>query len=364
MKRTALCVALLVAMISASALAQSEVTLKFKSEKGKIMKYNVLAGGSVSADMDQLPFPGSTLTAKNVKADISIDTFFKTNDATEDQILFNVRTKTDKVILGNLIKLGDLGDLTSAMNLDMTMSLGPNGKIASVEMNTPGLTALAGAAKGKGGGIPGMEGMGLDMVMPMLVSLLPPMFPDTPLKVGDKWTQEMNTKDFPLPILPKVAFDFTLDKVEGDVATISFVSTGKFDGAFLNNFLAMIPEIPLGEDSLKIQKINFVATWDTKGNMLFNVAEGRIENVTGHSDVVVDADGSVGFVHPDKTKETWTPKMNMQIGLDGKMAYQGTMTADEYDKLFPAPVEEKPAPAPKKPAPKKKPAAKPKTKKT
>ncbi|MEW6200886.1 MAG: DUF6263 family protein [bacterium] len=325
--------------VSVLALGQDKVTLQFKGEQGKILKYRISAGGAMKMDLNGLPMPGAKMTGDNLSGDAEFIAFLDTISVEDGTIVFDMRGTIAKIALGELLRLeGLLGD-TDKSFISAKVTLNKFGKVEDLTIESSPM-GEGGIGEGKGKDM--MSGLGIDIgelamgtLLPMLVSVLPPLFPENPVAVGETWSQSFSTEDVGLPFLPKITFDFKLDAVDKGVAKISYTSKGTFDASFLKSFLAMIPEIPVGENTMTIKDIKLVVPWDIKGTMDFNIEGGRIESMSSHKVFDIDGGASIDFVLPDKTKKGWQPVMKIKIEADSGAKFEGYGTREEFDALTP-----------------------------
>lgn len=342
-KRPAIVLLAALFLFAASATnAQSKVALKIKAEQGKIVLYKLKAGGTVNLDLKQLPFPGATVKADNINAAAGLALYFDTISVEDGAATYDFKVNMDSITLGKLLQLTGLTP-PGAAAVSGQMVVSPSGKIQDVKIDK--MDQLSKMAPGGGGGF--LQGLGMDlgsmgpeMILPMAVGIMPAILPDGEIAVGDTWQQKLQTEEAPIPFLPEVTFDFKLESVEGDMATISFTTVGTFDASFLKGFLSMIPEIPMGENIMSIKDIGLIVPWDVKGTMLFNVREGRFENVKADMKTTVTGNAKIKFTLPDGSKENWDPDLKVDVLADVTMEYGGAVDREEYMALFPPPEEE------------------------
>lgn len=328
--------------LTATAQAQDRVLLKLNAEAGQILKYTMKMGGTVNFDLSEIPTPGSKIKGENLIASLDVAAYLDTLSFEDNMIAFDVKANLDGVTLGELLQITDLAT-PGAPCCHATLMVTPQGKIEDLQIEES--KGMSGMMPGGMGGM--MSGMGMDMgdmgpemLIPVLVTVLPDVFPETEVAVGESWTKKLLTEEAPIPFMPEVEFNFTLDSVEGDIANLSFSTVGTFDASFLKNFLAMIPEIPMGENIMAIKDINLVVPWDIKGKMTMNVAAGRCEAVEAAGTVGIDGGAKIKFTLPDQTKKPWEPTMKIDVAVDASLKFAGYVERDEYDALFPPPEEE------------------------
>ncbi len=326
------CVAIMVFAVGAT--AQETIKIAIKGKTGQILHYEVEMGGTLSFDLKSLPLPNSNMTGENLMAEISADAYFDTIDATEDYTSYEMRLMMKKLVLGGLLQLPDSGMSGKTPTVDMDIT--PQGAIENIQvsdMAMPGGDMLKGM-------LPGMDDMGLDLtsmdtIMPMITGLLPPMFPTGPVAIGDKWAQKISKEDMPMPIFPVLEFRYKLESIEDGVAKIKFRTKGDYDAGFLNNFLAMLPEIPMGEDQMSIDKVDLVVNWDISGIMHFVIADGLIMDMKTEGVVDIKGGGSLTFTHPDGSTEPWNPALTANLKLNTNMNYLGEVDRAAFEELFP-----------------------------
>jgi hypothetical protein len=341
--------AVAIAAFAGGALAQSgPVMLQIKAEQGKILKYSATAGGSLSFNLDGLPFPGAKMTGDNIAASITIDSYFDAQDSADEGTTFVVRGLVKNIILGGLLQISDLGGIGSGPSPSLTVEIAPTGAIGNVQVQN--LQMPGGAGGLMKGAIPGMNGMGMDMtsldtILPIIVGLIPPIFPTQTVSVGDTWSQKVSQEDMPMPIFPIFEFKYKLVSIENGIANIGFTSVGNYDAGFLNNFLSMIPEIPMGTDVMNIKKIDLKMKWDLSGAIALDVAKSLIMDMNMTGTIAVKGDAGIAFTHTDGNVENWPPKLDVSVKLNGGMKYEGEVTRADLDQLFPPPAEEEEAPA-------------------
>lgn len=268
---------------SFTAFSQDSYTLAIKSEKGKIMKFSNDLGGTLNFTLDELPIPNSKLTGENLAAKINIDTYLDTIDANDKDTKFLIKLMVKNITLGGLLQLPDLGGISAGKAPEIELDLSPQGGIDGIQVRNLGL-----AAGGDGGAmknmIPGMDNMGMDLtsldsILPMITGLIPPIFPKDPVAVGDTWVQKVSDDNNPMPIFPKLVVNYKLVSVENNKAHIEFTTDGDYNADFLNNFLSMIPEIPMGSDNMTIKNIDLKMKWKMDGTMDFLIDQGTIEKM-------------------------------------------------------------------------------------
>jgi hypothetical protein len=191
-----------------------------------------------------------------------------------------------------------------------------------------------------GGGDMGVDFASLDAILPMIISLLPPVFPEGPVAVGDKWSQKPSEEDMPLPIFPVVEIRYMLDSIDGTMANIKFKSKGDYDAEMLKSFLSMVPEIPMGEDEMTIDDIDILVTWDVGGVMTFDIEKGLVMDVQTDGVIDMNAGASLTFMHPDGTAEPWAPALKANLQMNTAIKYAGEVPRDEFEILFPPRLEE------------------------
>ncbi|HOX29240.1 MAG TPA: hypothetical protein PLQ76_08825 [bacterium] len=354
----------LILFSAVSATAADTYKLELKGEKGRIMKYTASAGGALDFNLDGLPFPGAKMSGENIAAKINAEAYLDTLVVKKEGASYLVKGTLKNIILGNLLQLPDLGGISKDAAPQLKLDLSPEGALSGLEIKN--FTLPGGAGDGMKNALPGLGNMGMDLsnldsLLPMLTALIPPLFPSDPVAIGDSWVQKPNKDSMPLPIFPILEMKYKLASVDNGVAHIEFTSVGDYDAGFLNGFLAMLPEMPMGDDVMKISKIDLKMNWDLSGTMDLLLEPGILSSVNAKGVVKIDGGGEVKFTHPDGSSEEWLPKLNGKVALDGAVKYEGNIKRAELDELFP-PAEKK-APEAAKPAAKKsakpaKPAAK------
>jgi len=355
---------------SVSASAADTYQLAIKGEKGKIMKFSADMGGALNFNLDGLPVPNSKMTGENLAAKLSVDAYLDTLDAKEDGTTFLTKLMIKNITLGNLLQLSDLGGIGKGKSPEVQIELSPEGGISAIEVHNLEMPGGAGGAGGMANMIPGLDSMGmnltsLDTILPIITGLIPPIFPKDPVAVGDTWVQKVSDDSSPMPIFPKLVMKYKLVSVENDKAHIEFTSDGDYNADFLNNFLSMIPEIPMGSDVMQIKNVDLKMKWKMEGTMDFQIGPGIIEKMDMGGTINIKGGAKIMFTHADKTTTPWEPKFTGSLDLIEGLNYGGEVTREELEMIFPAPVEaepeevEPPAPAapakkaaPKKPAPK------------
>lgn len=320
------------------AIAQETVTLAIKGTPGKILKYKAEVGGSLSFNLESLPLPNSSMTGDNLMASVTAEAYFDTIEATDDYNNYEVRLMMGDLILGGLLQLPDFSGEGKIPTLNMDIT--PQGAIENIQVSD--FEMPGGGGDMLKGMIPGMDSMGLDLtsmdtIMPMITGLIPPMFPTTPVAVGDKWAQKISEENMPMPIFPIFEFRYKLDSIEDGVARIKYRTKGDYDAAFLNNFLAMMPEIPMGDDTMSIDKVDLVASWDISGIMHYLVDEGLIKDMKSEGAMEIKGGGSLTFTHPDGSAEPWNPALKANVNLNMNLDYLGEVERAAFEELFPPP---------------------------
>jgi hypothetical protein len=374
-RRILLSIAVVLCVAGVTARAADTYQLAIKGEKGKVMKFTADAGGTLNFVLDGL-IPNSKISGENLAAKLSIDTYFDTLDAKEDGTTFLVKLMVKNITLGNLLQLPDLGGIGKGKSPEMKLDLSPEGAISNVEVRNLGMPGAAGGGGGLGGLIPGLDSMGmnltsLDSILPMITGLIPPIFPKDPVAIGDTWVQKASDDSTAMPIFPKLVVKYKLVSVENDKAHIEMTMDGDYNADFLNNFLAMIPEMPMGTDTMAIKKVDLKMDWKLAGTMDFLIGPGVIEKMDMGGKVNINGGAKIMLTHADKTTTPWEPKLNGTLDLTGGLNYGGTIARADYETIFPAPEPEitedavpaAPAKAAKKPAAKKPTAKKPAAKK-
>jgi len=329
-------------LIATTALAQETYQLSFKSEPGQVHLYKMNAGGTLSFDLDSFPLPNSKVSGENLQAEILAEAYFDTIEASTQALKFDVRGMMDKVILGGLLQLPDMGGASAPP--EAILEISPQGSIVNVEVKNLELPGMGGGLMKDmmpGGG----EGMGMDFggisdLMPVLFGLLPPIFPQDPVAVGDKWVLKIEEEDMPLPIFPIIEMRYVLESVEDGVAKIKFRTKGEYNADFINNFLSMIPEIPMGDDEMTIDNVDLLLTWQLTGIMDFDPEEGLMKNMKSTGKVELDGGGTLTFTHPDGTTDTWEPKIGGLMDMEMGIEYVSQVTREDYEALFPPPAED------------------------
>jgi len=371
-----LCAIALTLVFGATTFAADTYQLAIKGEKGKILKFTGDMGGALGFNLDGLPFPNAKMSGENIAAKMRVEAYFDTQDVSDTGTTFLIKLLVKNITLGNLLQLPDIGGMSKNAQPEMLLELSPQGGINNIEvhnLNLPG--AAGGAMKGL---IPGLDGMGMDLtsldsILPMITGLIPPILPEDPVAVGDTWVQKVAQENMPMPIFPKLEVSYRLVSVDDDKAHLEFKCDGDYDAGFLNSFLSMMPQIPMGEDVMAIKNVDLKMKWNLAGAMDHLIGLGTIGNMDMSGKISIKGGAKIEFTHPDNTKEPWNPKLNGDVDLTGSLKYEGTVTRETLNELFPPAepeaVEEEAPAAPAKPAPKKsakpakKPAPKPKAKK-
>lgn len=336
-KTTILCVLFMAVAVIAS--AQDTVQLQLKGEQGRIMKYEMGGGGVLNFVLDGFPVPNSKISGENIKADVALDAYFDTLEVGDDYVSYSVKAVLDNVTLGGLMQLPGMDGLGGAPELTLELnSLGGIENISIHNLKLPGGDMLKGM-------LPGMDNTGMDMtsldsIMPMVIGLIPPIFPEDPVAVGDKWVRKTNTEEMPLPIFPVFEFRYKLDAIEDGIAKIIFRSVGDYDAGFINNFLSMVPQIPMGDDEMSVDHVDLKLDWDLQGTMDFNIEKGQILNINTEGVVNLNAKGDLTFTHADGASEPWTPIITGDLKIHGKLNYVEDMARADYELMFPPAPEE------------------------
>ncbi|HOO57238.1 MAG TPA: hypothetical protein PLN69_10470 [bacterium] len=329
--------AVLIALVSV-AHAQESVVLKIKGQEGQILKYSGNVGGSLTFELDSLPFPGSKLSGENISVRVVADTYFDTTDAGDFGSSYIMKGMIRNIILGELLQLSEIGGIGSKSAPEFGIELAPNGAISNLEVLNFEIPESAGGFMQNA--LPGMDTMGMDLssldtILPIITGLIPPMFPDDPVMPGDTWTQSISQEDMPMPIFPILKFEYKLVSIEQGIANMEFIAVGDYDAGFLNNFLSMLPEIPMGEDIMTIDNVDLKMKWDLKGTMSLEIEPGTIEALDIKGKVALKGDANMTFTHPDGSSDKWKPSMQGSVSLDGALKYEGDVTREELDVLFP-----------------------------
>lgn len=338
--------ALLAGFAAEASSQEGPYTLKIKGTMGQITKFAVDMGGSLAFDLEGLPVPGATMKAENLAAGLTLDAYFDTKDVTEEGATFVVKGTIKNIILGGLLQLPDMGGVGKGPAPELQMEIAPNGGINDIEVHNlqmPG--AMGNMMKGA---VPGMDGMGmdfssLDAILPIIVGLIPPIFPDEPIMVGDTWVRKISQDDMPMPIFPIFEFNYKLVSVENGVAHIEYTTVGEYDAGFINSFLSMLPEIPMGSDVMTIDGLDLKMKWDIAGTIDLQIEKGLIENLNAKGKIAIKGGGKITFTHPDGNSDKWEPKLIVGVDLTGGMKYDSNVSRAEFNQLFPPPEEEKPA---------------------
>jgi hypothetical protein len=222
----------------------------------------------------------------------------------------------------------------------MNLIIAPTADIKTVEMNTPWMATIDDLIGMKRifGDNPVTRNLSLGGMLPIFLESLPPVFPARAVAEGETWTQKIEPEHSRLKFIPGMVFEYTLLNIDGNLATITFVSKGVYDPMFVKNLLSILPPFPMGDDIMKFNKINnFSLTWDVNGQILFDMEAGRFENVSAHAVFDVEGDWDIQLIHPDKSKDAWNPKMKMRMGIDGQAVYKGDVTGEALDAQFTEP---------------------------
>ncbi len=371
-----LCAMALTLAFGVTAYAADAYQLAIKGEKGKILKFSGEMGGALGFNLDGLPFPNAKMSGENIAAKMKVEAYLDTQDVSDSGPTFLIKLLVKNITLGNLLQLPDLGGMSKDRQPEILLDLSPQGGINNIEVHNLNLPGAAGG--GMKGMIPGLDGMGMDLssldsILPMITGLIPPILPADPVAVGDTWVQNVAQDNMPMPIFPKLEVSYKLASVENDKAHLEFKCDGDYDAGFLNSFLSMMPQIPMGEDVMSIKNVDLKMKWNLAGTMVHLIGPGTIENLDMSGKISIKGGAKIEFTHPDNTTAPWDPKLNGDVDLTGALKYEGTVTREALNELFPPAeeetVEEEAPAAPAKPAPKKsakpvkKPAAKTKAKK-
>lgn len=336
-KATFLCVLMMLAAVFTS--AQETVTLEIKGQQGRVMKYKMSGGGALNFVLDGFPVPNSKISGENIVADAAIDAYFDTLEVEDDYISYSVKAVIDNVTLGGLMQLPGMDGLGGAPEL--MLELNPQGGIENIEVHNlklPGGDMLKNMLPGMDN--TGMDVTSLDSIMPIIIGLIPPIFPEGPVAIGDKWVQKTNTAEMPLPIFPIFEFRYKLDAVENGIAKIIFRSVGDYDAGFINNFLSMLPQIPMGDDEMSVDHVDLKLTWDLQGTMDFDIEKGQILKIGTDGTVNLNASGDLTFTHADGNTEPWKPVITGDIKVHGGLNYVEDMTREDYETMFPPAADE------------------------
>jgi len=351
-------IALLAFVFAVAPAAAQQVKLELKSKKGERMRYDVKLGGTLDMDLKELPLPRSDMKWTNAKVGGDIAVYLETLKVENGLMTFDLKANMDRLLLGGLIKLDGLGMKSTLISPHITMTVDPSIKIKTFDAGNLDIPTMPGGAAAPK--LPGMDmlGGGFGEIFGLMATMMPSLLPTEPVGVGSTWKKEINFDQMMGmgSMLPRVPFDFKLVSMDGDVANIAFSSKGKYDGAVLNTFLALIPEIPLGDDVLKIANVKLLVNWDGAGTMKFDVAQGRLTEAQMSTVYNIKIGATTTFKHPDDSTEDWNPDGTIKFVLDFEGKYAGEPSVDEIKTLFPEPVKKEPAKKPE--TGKKKPAAK------
>lgn len=326
---------LAVIAMSTAAAAQQKVKLEIKSTKGELAQYTAQFGGVLDLDLMEMPFPHATTNIKNLEAMAELDLYFETLDVQEGNMTFDVKGVLDKVVLGGLLELDGLGFKSTMLSPQITMVLDGTGKIHDLDLAALALPD-AGMPEMKGLSNLGFSPRDIGSFMPMLIGLLPSILPAEEIPIGGGWSTEVNFDDMGLGgALPRVPFEFTLIGVKDGIADIEFKSASTYDGKVLKSFLAIIPELPMGKDIVKIQDVGLLVKWAGTGTMKFNVDAGRIEDMVMNTDMDVDLSWNVDFTHPDDSKEEWAADGKIKAKIKVGLKYAGAPSVEDVKNLFP-----------------------------
>lgn len=318
-----------------TAAAQQKVKLELKSAKGELSQYTAQLGGVVNMDLNEMPFPKAATDIKNLEAMAEIDLYLETLESDQGMMTLDVKALLDRVVLGGLLELDGLGFKSTMLSPKITMVMDGTGKIheldlAELEIPDAGMPEIKGLSN------MGFSPRDMGSFMPMLVGLLPSVFPEEEVAVGGSWSKEVNFDEMGLGgALPRVPFEFKLLAVKDGIADIQVTSTGTYDGKVLKAFLAIIPEIPMGKDIIKIQDINLLVKWTGSGLMKFDVNAGRIQDMAMSTDMDMDLGWNVDFTHPDDSKDKWAADGKITMKLNMGLKYAGTPAVEDINTLFP-----------------------------
>lgn len=333
-KLAALVMAAVIA-VCASASAQQKVKLELKSEKGELAQYTAQIGGVVNMELAEMPFPKAATNIKNLEAMAEIDLYLETLDEDQGMMTFDVKALLDRVLLGGLLEFDGLGFKTTMLSPKITMVMDGTGKIheldlAELEIPSEGMPEIKGLSN------MGFSPRDMGSFMPMIVGLLPSVFPDEEVAVGGGWSKEVNFDEMGLGgALPRVPFEFKLLAVKDGVADIQVNSTGSYDGKVLKAFLAIIPEIPMGKDIIKIEDIKLLVKWTGAGLMKFDLNAGRILDMSMSTDVDMDLGWNVDFTHPDDSRDKWAADGKILMKMNMGLKYSGVPAREDINTLFP-----------------------------
>jgi hypothetical protein len=331
------------AAVCSQALAQQTYDLKIKGTPGVITKYEASVGGALSFDLNGLPMPNAKMSGENLAVKINLDAYMDTQDAYDGGTVFLAKAMIKNVILGGLLQLPDIGGIGAGAAPELLLDISPQGGINNIEARN--LSLPGGAGNMLGGMMPGMGNTGMDLtsldtILPIITGLIPPILPKGPVAVGDTWVQKVSQDDMPMPIFPILEMRYKLLSVNNGVAVMEFASTGDYDAGFLNNFLSMIPEIPMGDDVMSIGKIDLKMKWEIKGGLSLAVDSGTIQDMSADSKVTVKGGAKINFTKPDGAKEKWEPEAKVNLTLNGTLKNAGEVSREQFEELFPAPAEE------------------------
>jgi hypothetical protein len=324
---------------AAKSLAADSYQLSIKGEKGEIKKFSADVAGTLNLNLDGLPVPNSKISGENIAAKISLDTYFDTLEASGGGTKFLIKLMMKNLTLGGLLQIPDLGGIGKGKAPEIELDISPQGGIDGVQVHNLNLSAGGGEGGGMKNMIPGLDSLGgmdsLDTILPMITGMIPPIFPKDPVAVGDTWVQKVSDENNPMPIFPKIVVNYKLVSVENDKAHIEFTTDGDYNADFLNNFLSMIPEIPMGTDNMTINNVDLKMKWKMDGTMDFLIGPGVIDNMDIGGNIKIKGGAKITFKHPDETTTLWEPKLDGSVDLNAGLKYEGAVTRDVLDSVFP-----------------------------
>lgn len=322
-------------LFAAAANAQNKVKLEIKSAPDQTMQYEMKINGNITdMDLSELPFPKSKIKIQDLMAGLTLDLYFTTTVVEPEGITYDVKAMMDKVLLGDLIQLDGLGFKTTDISPAISLTLNSAGKVTFLDVAVPDIPM------GKQPSLPGLDMLGLgggDMnaILPMLVQFIPALLPEGEIAVGETWKQEINFDSMGMgAMFPRVPFAFKLLAVNNGIADIEVKTKGSYNGEVLKTFLALFPEIPLGQDIVSIKDIKLLLDWDGTGTMKFAMGPGRIEDLQLSTNVNVQLGLKANFTHPDNTSSKWNADGTVKAVVDMGMTYKGAPTVQEINDVF------------------------------
>ena len=338
--RTVCMMLALALLLCVQAAAQQKVKLEIKSEKGIMSEYLMSVGADIDMDLKELPFPKAKVKVEDLMAAAEIKMYFDTLGVENGEITYDVKAMLDRIKLGGLLGLDGLAMKSTMLSPKITMILAPTGKIleldfADMDVPTENMPKL-----------PGLDNLGfgpgeMSTMIPMVVGLLPGIFPEEEVAVGGTWKQEISMDEMGMGgLFPRVPFEFTLKAVNNGVADIDVKTKGKYDGAILKTFLALIPEIPMGEDVFSIEDFDLLLNWDGAGTMKFDVNAGRILDLNLKTKAQVKLGLNANFSHPDESESAWDANGTVDLVVDTGLKYVGTPNREDVEDMFAPPEDD------------------------